>query len=620
MLLEGKRANLVITSPPYATQREYDPTSGFKPVPPEEYVEWFRDVAANIQTMLAPDGSYFLNIKAHADEGERNLYVMDLVLAHKRQWGWRFVDEFCWRKTDNGVSGGWGNRFKNAWEPVFRFCRQPEIKFRPKAVGHVSEDCFDYSPNNPKSTSGSGLLGTGARGRAAEAPGAADDDGRFRGVARPSNVIEARTESNQGSHSAPFPRGLAEFFVKAFTDGGDVVFDPFLGSGTTIAAAQVLGRLGYVCEHCGQEIQNHQKQSMLAPGEWRPSAVGDGKTAGFHLSSLYSPIGWFAWSDAAKQFEQAQKNPALLQVFVNTVLGETWTLLGEAPEWQKLYDRRESYKVGTVPPGALFLTAGADVQKDRIEVEIVGWGRGKESWSVDYRVFEGDTSRPQVWEKLTALLNETFTTTGGLELPVLQLAVDSGFAATEVYQWARRQGGRVVVIKGDSRAPALLGPAAPVEVGPLGKRITRGVRVWPVNSGMAKEELYRWLRLDRPTDEDIEKGLAFPPGYCHFPRYGEEYFKQITAEQLVTKIVKGYRRHQWQKMRERNEALDCRVYARAAASRVGIDRYQEKHWRATEERLGLQSKSRQSASPRPQSPAPPTKPRPGRRVVGRFST
>jgi len=247
-LLGGKHANVVITSPPYATQREYDPTSGFKPVPPEEYCDWFRDVAANIQAILAPDGSYFLNIKAHAAEGERNLYVMDLVLTHRRHWGWRFVDEFCWRKTDNGVPGGWGNRFKNAWEPVFHFCRQPEIKFRPKAVGHVSEDCFDYSPNNPKSTSGSGLLGTGARGTAAEKPGAADDDGRFRGVARPSNVIEARTESNQGSHSAPFPRALAEFFVKAFTDGGDVVFDPFLGSGTTIAAAEVLERIGVGCE------------------------------------------------------------------------------------------------------------------------------------------------------------------------------------------------------------------------------------------------------------------------------------------------------------------------------------------------------------------------------------
>jgi phage terminase large subunit GpA-like protein len=121
------------------------------------------------------------------------------------------------------------------------------------------------------------------------------------------------------------------------------------------------------------------------------------------------------------------------------VLGETWTLLGEAPEWQKLYDRRESYKVGTVPPGGLFLTAGADVQKDRIEVEITAWGRGKESWSVDYRVFEGDTSRPQVWEKLTGLLNESFSTESGLELQILQLAVDSGFAAIEVYQQPSRR-------------------------------------------------------------------------------------------------------------------------------------------------------------------------------------
>ncbi|MBL8227279.1 MAG: phage terminase large subunit family protein [Bryobacterales bacterium] len=344
-------------------------------------------------------------------------------------------------------------------------------------------------------------------------------------------------------------------------------------------------RAVYVCEHCGQEIHNHQKQSMLARGEWRPSAAGDGKTAGFHLSSLYSPVGWFAWPDAAKQFEQAQKNPSLLQVFVNTVLGETWTLLGEAPEWQKLYDRRESYPIGTVPTRGLFLTAGADIQKDRVEVEIVAWGRGKESWSIDYRVFEGDTSRPQVWEKLTALLNETFTAASGLELPVLQLAVDSGFAATEVYQWARRQGGRVLVIKGDSRAPALLGAASPVEVGPLGLKIKRGVRVWPVNSGMAKEELYRWLRLERPTDEDVENGVPFPAGYCHFPRYGEEFFKQLTAEQLVTKIVKGYRRHEWQKMRERNEALDCRVYARAAAARVGIDRFTERHWTDLEARL-----------------------------------
>jgi phage terminase large subunit GpA-like protein len=375
----------------------------------------------------------------------------------------------------------------------------------------------------------------------------------------------------------------------------------------------------YVCEHCGQEIANHQKQWMLPRGAWRATAKGDGKTAGFHLSSLYSPVGWFSWGEAAKQFEQAQKNPSLLQVFVNTVLGETWTLLGEAPDWKKLYDRREQYRIGIVPRGGIFITAGADVQRDRIEVEVIAWGRGKESWSIDYRVFEGDTSRPQVWEKLTGLLNETFTATTGIDLPIIQLAVDSGYATTEVYEWARRQGNRVLVVKGDSRAPAILGAASPIEVGPLGVKIKRGVKVWPVNSGMAKEELYRWLRLERPTDEDLEKGIPHPPGYCHFPRYSEEYFKQITAEQLVAKLVKGYRKLEWQKMRERNEALDCRVYARAAAARVGLDRFQEKHWRVVADRMGIPVQSQRPAPQQPPSPAPAPMQTPrGRRVSGRF--
>ena len=233
-LLQGGRVHVAISSPPYASQRAYDPSSGFRPVPPDEYVGWFAAVARNIEAVLAPDGSYFLNIKAHADDGERSLYVMDLVLAHKRQWGWRFVDEFCWRNTANGVPGGWPNRFKNAWEPVFHFTRANEIKFRPFEVGHRSADVVVYARNNPVAPSGSGLLGCGAD--------------KVDGIARPSNVIEAKAEGGQGAHCAPSARALFEFFVKAFSDRGDIVFDPFMGSGTTMAAAQVLSRIGYGCE------------------------------------------------------------------------------------------------------------------------------------------------------------------------------------------------------------------------------------------------------------------------------------------------------------------------------------------------------------------------------------
>jgi len=260
---DTRQVNVCITSPPYATQREYNPSSGFKPIRPDEYADWYRDVAANISAILTPDGSYFLNIKEHADGGQRSLYVKDLVIAHVRQWGWWFIDELCWRKTDNGVPGGWGNRFKNAWEPVFHFTApEAQIKFRPKRVGHESEDCFDYSPNNPKSTSGSGLLGTGPRGAAADGgrnqeawqktrqnlSTATNPEGRYAGIARPSNVIEVKSESSQGSHSAPFPRALVEFFLLAYSDPGDLIFDPFLGSGTTIAAAHLLDRVGCGCE------------------------------------------------------------------------------------------------------------------------------------------------------------------------------------------------------------------------------------------------------------------------------------------------------------------------------------------------------------------------------------
>jgi DNA modification methylase len=235
-LFDGARANLVVTSPPYASQREYDKSSGFRPIPPDQYVTWFKDVAAVVERVLAPDGSFFLNIKESADEGQRLLYVKKLVITMVESWGWRFVDEFCWRNTRNGCPGGWNNRFKNAWEPVFHFTKSSSIKFNPDAVSAPSDDVFEYSPDNPKSESGSGLLGSGTR------------KNQHTGMARPSNVIEVAAESGQGDHSAPYPRALVEFFIKAFSDAGDSVYDCFTGSGTSIAAAHVLNRIGLGCE------------------------------------------------------------------------------------------------------------------------------------------------------------------------------------------------------------------------------------------------------------------------------------------------------------------------------------------------------------------------------------
>lgn len=234
-LLAGRKINVAVTSPPYASQRKYDESSGFKPIPPDEYVEWYSDVAANIMANLADDGSYFCNIKEHCEDGQRSLYVKDLTLAHVRQWGWRFVDEFVWKR--GGVPGKWSNRFKNQWEPIFHFCTSADIKLIHENVMHESNGAFEYSPDNPKSKTGF----FSNRGR---------NDIAKTGMALPGNVLEIGTEVGQTeNHSAPYPVALPEFFIKAFSDEGDLIFDPFMGSGTTMIAAEKNGR-----HSCGTEI------------------------------------------------------------------------------------------------------------------------------------------------------------------------------------------------------------------------------------------------------------------------------------------------------------------------------------------------------------------------------
>ncbi|RMD88285.1 MAG: phage terminase large subunit family protein [Alphaproteobacteria bacterium] len=380
----------------------------------------------------------------------------------------------------------------------------------------------------------------------------------------------------------------------------------------------------YRCAHCGSLIDEYRKTEMLEHGEWRAAAPGDGRTAGFHLSSLYSPVGWFSWSDAAEMFEAARENPDLMKGFVNTVLGEPYEEAHEAPEWQRLYDRREAYRIGVVPRRGLFLTAGVDVQKDRLEVEVVAWGRNKESWSVDYLVLDGDTAKPEVWARLDEVLARDWPREGGGSMPIRVMCVDSGYATQDVYAWVRRhpqatwgpagaaarQPRTVAAVKGRDSDVALILRVSRADTGSR----RRGLKVWSIGTPVAKAELYQRLRLERPTDEELEDGKGFPPGYCHFPEYGEEYFKQLTAERRVIRVHKGFPKASWEKdPARRNEALDCRVYARAAAAIYGLDRFKERRWRALEEPLGLldedadenrgdDAETKQEARPQPPMP------------------
>jgi len=347
----------------------------------------------------------------------------------------------------------------------------------------------------------------------------------------------------------------------------------------------------YECEHCQARIEEHHKTWMLENGEWRATAKPEndnGKTAGFHLSSLYSPTGWRSWVQIAGAWLAAQGSDAAVKSVKNTDLGETWEEVGEAPDWQRLYDRREDYREGTVPVGGLLLTAGVDIQKDRIEVSIWAWGRDKESWLVEHRVIDGDTSRDDVWNELTEMLSETWSHASGVQMPLKRLAVDSGYATQEVYGWVRRHhAGLVMAVKGVERGAALAGMPTAVDITAGGKRLRRGVKVRPVAGGIAKLELFNNLRKDPPTDEEIAAGESHPAGYVHLPKVDGEYCKQLCSEQLVTtKNRRGYAVREWRKLRERNEALDCYVYARAAAAVVGLDRFEERHWRKLGNSLG----------------------------------
>ena len=232
-LLAGDRINVAVTSPPYASQRKYDESSGFKPIPPDEYVEWFCDVQKNVRASLAEDGSWFVNIKEHCEDGQRHLYVKDLAIAHVRQWGWRFIDELVW--THGGTPGEAHRRFKNGWEPVFQFAACHEFKFRPDAVMHESK-----AVPGKYSESKRGRIG------ASESQGKTGDifaNPTLReGMAYPSNVLKLGKNAESLGHSAAFPVDLPLFFIKAYSDGGDFVFDPFMGSGTTLIACEQAGR------------------------------------------------------------------------------------------------------------------------------------------------------------------------------------------------------------------------------------------------------------------------------------------------------------------------------------------------------------------------------------------
>tara|TARA_B100001093_G_C26859419_1_gene1029173 strand:+ start:577 stop:2397 length:1821 start_codon:yes stop_codon:yes gene_type:complete len=301
----------------------------------------------------------------------------------------------------------------------------------------------------------------------------------------------------------------------------------------------------YACNECGAVIDESKKQWMLKHGKWVATDTSK-DTAGFHISELYSV--WSTWANMATNFLEAKKQPEMLKTWINTSLGETWEEQGEGVEYETLLNRRLHYDVNSIPESVLVITAGCDTQKDRLELQLMGWGRDYEAWVLEYRIFWGDPNGLKVWQELDEYIKQRFVTEDGRPIPVSCVCIDSGGHHTnQVYQFTKpRQSRRVFSIKGINQ----LGKPIANKPSFVGKN--KAV-LYPIGTDTAKEAIFARLSTD------VENSTL------HFPAdVDEEYFKQLTAEKRITKFVRGRKSLVWKQIRPRNEALDTMVYNFAA--------------------------------------------------------
>lgn len=307
----------------------------------------------------------------------------------------------------------------------------------------------------------------------------------------------------------------------------------------------------YACQECGGVITDADKRHALRHGEWIAEKPFRGH-ASFHLSELYS--GFRKWSDIAASFLE-KKATNDIQTFVNVSLAETYEEEGDKVDDESLEARAEDW-AGKVPEEVLVLTAGVDVQDNRLEASIIGWGKDDESYVIDHHTFYGDPSGPHIWNNLSSVLQTVYETHDGRKLRIRATAVDSGGHFTNsVYKYAKANySKRIFAIKGVG------GFGKPLAGKPSKNNVVR-CQLFPVGVDTAKDLVFKRLKTEQPG-----------PGYVHFSNtLNNEYFLQLTAEQVVTRFHRGFKRREYVKIRARNEALDCMVYAIAAYSIINVN-------------------------------------------------
>lgn len=265
--LPDNSVDLIVTSPPYADNRKHT----YGGVSPDEYVVWFLPISAELLRVLKPDGTFILNIKEKVVEGERHTYVLELIMA-MRQQGWLWTEEFMWHKK-NSYPGKWPNRFRDSWERLLQFNKQRKFNMYQESVMVPMGDWANSRLKNLSKTDktrDNSKVGSGFGKRVA--------NWQDRSMAYPTNVLHMATECANTGHSAAFPEALPEWFIKLFTKEGDMVLDPFAGSGTSLRVAHRLGRnaIGIeispeFCEMADRDIQESKARLFEKKAKYETS-------------------------------------------------------------------------------------------------------------------------------------------------------------------------------------------------------------------------------------------------------------------------------------------------------------------------------------------------------------
>ncbi len=375
-------------------------------------------------------------------------------------------------------------------------------------------------------------------------------------------------------------------------------------------------KAAFICIHCSALIEHRFKTWMLERGEWihaRPELYNVKR--GFHISAWYTPIGLGkSWGQLAARYLEVCKSPERLKVFINTVDGEVFEDPTEKFDWEELKQRAEPYALRTILPGYVMLTAGVDVQKDRIEVSVWAWGRFMRSHIVDAVVFMGDPLLDEVWQRLDEYLQKPIRNQFGLDLRILACAVDSGYLPDRVFAFTRpRRARNVFASRGASQSgKPIISRASKVDFKSGSGGVEKhGAEQWQVGTDTAKHEDFLRLSGDRQLNVPMDRTIRFSDAL------GDEFFRQFAAE------VWDPHKRKFIQVHDRNEELDKRVYALAAAHHPNLRLHllREHEWAAFESQLQPRSPSLFAADELPESstPAPPvqTSAPAGRRVRSR---